>query len=180
MLLKLPYERQCNAKKIRMEYHARGSDEHTERTISPQRVIHYRESWYLDAWDDTRDALRCFAIDRIGNPVVLHDKAVDIPAAQLDDHYASAYGIFGGHADKLAVLLFTRERARWVADEQWHPQQRSAHFDDGSYELRIPYRNSKELVMDIMRHGPHVLVREPSELRDEVKEALLQTLTRYT
>ena len=56
--------------------------------------------WYLDAWDDDKDALRSFAIDRIRRATVLPDTALDIPEAQLDEHYASAYGIFGGKADK--------------------------------------------------------------------------------
>jgi predicted DNA-binding transcriptional regulator YafY len=36
-------------KKVWFEYHARSSDERSERTAPPQRVTHYRESWYLDA-----------------------------------------------------------------------------------------------------------------------------------
>lgn len=87
--------------------------------------------WYLDAWDDDKDALRSFAIDRIRRATVLPDTALDILEAQLDEHYASAYGIFGGKADKVAVLVFTAERARWVADERWHPQQEGRWLEDG-------------------------------------------------
>ena len=152
-------------RKLWMEYHARGTDELTERTVSPQRLTHYRESWYLDAWDEGRDALRSFSIDRITRPTVLGDQAFDVPEAQLDTHYASAYGIFGGEADKLAVLRFSSERARWVADEKWHPEQRGEFLTDGRYELRIPYRDARELVMDILRHGAQVEVVGPAELR---------------
>ena len=95
---------------------------------------------------------------------MLPDTALDIPEAQLDEHYASAYGIFGGKADKVAVLVFTAERARWVADERWHPQQEGRWLEDGRYELRIPYREERELVMDILRHGAAVSVVEPVEL----------------
>jgi len=130
-------------KQLWIEYHARGSDERSERTVSPQRVTHYRESWYLDAWDDGKAALRCFAIDRILRATQLEQKAVDVADVELDAHYASAYGIFGGQADKIAVLRFTRERARWVADEVWHPEQQGKQLEDGSYELRIPYRDSR-------------------------------------
>jgi len=166
-------------KKVWIEYHARSSDEHSERTVSPQRVTHYRESWYLDAWDDGKAELRSFAIDRILKLTLLNERAVDIPESELDAHYASSYGIFGGKADKLAVLRFTKERARWVADEVWHPEQQGKRLDNGSYELRIPYCHHFELVMDILRHGPHVLVIEPQSLVDEVKSQLSQALGRY-
>ena len=45
-------------RKLWLEYHSRGKDERSERTVSPQRIVHYREAWYLDAWDEGKDA-RC-------------------------------------------------------------------------------------------------------------------------
>jgi predicted DNA-binding transcriptional regulator YafY len=78
------------------------------------------------------------------------------------------------------VLKFTKERSRWVADEVWHPEQQGQQLDDGSYELRIPYRDSRELVMDILRHGPHVVVIEPASLVEEVKKQLSEALRRYS
>jgi proteasome accessory factor C len=167
-------------KKLWIEYHARGSDERSERMVSPQRITHYRESWYLDLWDEGKSALRSFAIDRILKAVPLDEKARDIPEAELDAHYASSYGIFGGQADKVAVLRFTKERARWVAEEVWHPEQQGKRLEDGSYELKIPYRDSRELVMDILRHGPDVIVIEPASLVEEVKSRLNGALDRYT
>jgi proteasome accessory factor C len=166
-------------KKVWIEYHARGTDERSERTVSAQRVTHYRESWYLDAWDEGKDALRCFAIDRILRATILDRKAMDVSDGELDAHYASSYGIFGGRADKLAVLRFTRERARWVAEEVWHPEQQGKWLADGSYELRIPYNNSRELVMDILRYGPDIIVSEPDSLVDEVKSQLAAAFGRY-
>ncbi len=166
-------------KKLWIEYHARSTNERSERTISPQRIAHYRETWYLDAWDEDRNALRSFSIDRILRATTLDQPAFDVPEAELDEHYASAYGIFGGKADKVAVLHFSAEGAKWVADEKWHPQQESAWLPDGRYELRIPYREPRELVMDIMRHGSNVEVVSPPELREQVRQELKASLRRY-
>jgi predicted DNA-binding transcriptional regulator YafY len=166
-------------KQLWIEYRARTSDEVSERTISPQRVIHYRESWYLDAWDEQKNALRTFAIDRIAKLRTLADRAQDIAEQTLDDHFSSGYGIFSGKADNVAVLRFSKESARWVADEQWHPQQHGKFLDDGRYELRIPYSNPRELVMDVLRHGPNVEVLDPKPLREEIKRQLIQTVAQY-
>ncbi len=75
--------------------------------------------------------------------------------------------------------MFSPESARWVADEQWHPRQEGQLLPDGRYELRIPYTLSRELVMDILRHGPHVRVLEPDALAHEVEEQLAQALQQY-
>ena len=80
----------------------------------------------------------------------------------------------------VAVLLFTRARARWVAEEIWHPEQQGKRLEDGGYELRIPYNNPRELVMDILRYGPDVLVIEPHSLVEEVKSQLSGALGRYS
>jgi len=76
-------------------------------------------------------------------------------------------------------LRFTPERARWVFDEHWHPQQQGSVLKDGSYELRVPYSDSRELVMDILRHGAEVKVIEPEELRREVLKHLRQAAAKY-
>jgi predicted DNA-binding transcriptional regulator YafY len=167
-------------KKLWIEYHSRGKDERSERTVSPQRVVHYREAWYLDVWDESSNALRSFSIDRILRANVLDEAALDVPDAELDAHYTTGYGIFGGRADKTAVLRFTPERARWVSAETWHPQQESAWLPDGSYELRIPYHESRELVMDVMRHGASVEVIAPEDLRRDVADELRRAASRYS
>lgn len=167
-------------RKLTISYHSRGKDEYSERVISPQRVSHYRDNWYLDAWDELRSALRSFSIDRIREAKELSEKAADIPDDELDRHYASAYGIFAGPADSIAVLRFTGKRARWVADEQWHPLQQSRFLPDGSFELRFPFGDTPELVMDVLKHGADVEVIEPLPLREAVRDALSAALRRYS
>lgn len=155
-------------KRLVIEYHARSRNESTRREVSPQRLVHYRDNWYLDAWCHLRKELRSFAVDAIRRAEILDLAARDIDDATLDHVLGSGYGIFAGAGVQWAVLRFSAERSRWVASEQWHPSQEGKMFDDGSYELRVPYSQSPELIMDILRHGSHVTVFAPPELRDAV------------
>jgi hypothetical protein len=50
---------------------------------------------------------------------------------------------------------------------------------DGRYELRIPYRDERELVMDILRHGAAVEVISPDALRRSVQEQLQRAIAQY-
>ena len=165
--------------RLHINYHGRGNDKTSQREISAQRLIHYRDNWYLDAYCHTRNALRSFAVERITAAKALPQRCRDVPEKQLDAHYASSYGIFAGEPKHTAVLRFTPERARWVADEHWHPQQQSQMFGDGSYELRIPYSDPRELVMDILKHGADVEVISPESLRNAVAEHLQNALGHY-
>lgn len=164
---------------LHINYHGRGNDQTSQREISPQRLIHYRDNWYLDAFCHTRNALRSFAVERITAAKALPQRCRDVPEKQLDAHYASSYGIFAGEPKHTAVLRFTPERARWVADEHWHPQQQGRILEDGSYELCIPYSDPRELVMDILKHGADVEVISPKSLRNAVTEHLQNALGRY-
>ena len=112
-------------KRLRIDYYNRSRDERTQRELSPQRLVHYRENWYLDAWCHLRGDVRSFAVDAIRAATILDVSAREVPEAELDAVLAAGYGIFGGRDTRWAVLRFTAMRARWVAHEQWHPQQRA-------------------------------------------------------
>ncbi len=167
-------------KKLRMVYSGRARARTTERVVSPQRLVHYRDNWFMDAYCHLRNGLRTFSIDRVRDAQEIDEAARDVPDAELDRYFASSYGIFSGKANKLAVLRFTAGRARWVADERWHPEQVGQCLTDGRYELRIPYRDDRELVMDILRHGAEVEVVSPPGLREEVGRQLRAALGRYS
>jgi predicted DNA-binding transcriptional regulator YafY len=166
-------------RKVRMAYHGRSRDRATERLVSPQRLVHYRDNWLMDGYCHLREGLRTFSIDRVREAEELPEPARTVPDAELDEYFASSYGIFAGRANKTAVLRFSAERSRWVADERWHPSQAGQYQTDGRYELRVPYRDDRELVMDILRHGAGVEVVAPPELRAEVEHHLRAALAQY-
>lgn len=156
-------------KRLRIRHWHRGTDVETEREVSPQRMIYYRDNWYLDCWCHLRQGIRSFAVDAIRAAAALDTAAKEVAAKQLDAVLGAGYGIFAGTKVSWAKLRFTPEHARWVAAEQWHPAQKSAFEPDGAYRLEIPYANPTELVMDILRHGAGVEVLGPPELREHIQ-----------
>ncbi len=167
-------------RRLWIRYHGRESDQTTERTVSPQRLVHYRDNWYLDGWCHRRRALRTFSVDRIQAARPLEQPARDLDDTALDRYLAASYGIFSGEPDKVAVLRFAPGRARWVADERWHPRQAGRFLEDGTYELRIPFSDPRELIMDILKFGPDVEVMAPASLRRQVAERLRAAAAAYT
>lgn len=166
-------------KRLQIQYHGRGRDAVSDREISPQRLTRYRDNWYLDAWCHQAEGLRSFSVDRIVAAQALNAQAKSAAKTKLDSELSASYGIFSGAATDTAVLVFSAERARWVADERWHPQQQSAWLDDGRYELRLPYHHSEELLMDILKHGSEVEVVAPDALQRTVQQALTAAAAQY-
>ncbi|MBU0751491.1 MAG: WYL domain-containing protein [Gammaproteobacteria bacterium] len=166
-------------RRLLIRHWSRARDEETEREVSPQRLVHYRDNWYLDAWCHMRDEVRSFAVDAIRHAALLDQRAKEVAKRDLDATLGAGYGIFSGAAVQWARLRFTPESARWVAAEQWHPQQKATTDTDGGYLLELPYSNPTELIMDILRHGSGVEVLAPKALRDAVRRELSTALAAY-
>ncbi len=167
--------------RLELEHLNRRTGAVTRRTVSPQRLAHYRDNWYLDSWCHLRQGLRSFAVDAIQAAEIVEDqKAKDVTEAQLEKVLGTGYGIFAGEHTKEAVLRFSPEASRWVAREKWHSRQRGELNEDGSYTLTIPYADETELVMDIMRHGADVEVLAPDSLRQAVHRRLGEAASRYS
>jgi predicted DNA-binding transcriptional regulator YafY len=166
-------------RRLRIRHLRRQDGAVLEREVSPQRLVHYRDNWYLDTWCHERKALRTFGVDAIETAAVTDEAASDIDDATLDRELASGYGIFAGGETQEAVLLFCPTRSRWVSGEVWHPKQEGRLQDDGSYLLRFPYAQEPELVMDILRYGPDVRVIAPESLRESVAAKLRAAAALY-
>jgi proteasome accessory factor C len=76
-------------------------------------------------------------------------------------------------------LRFTPERAKWVASERWHPIQEAEFLEDGSYEIRFPFSDERELIMDILKYGADVTVLSPQSLINQVLSQANALIKKY-
>jgi len=147
-------------RRIHMRYLTRGRGEVSERDVSPQRLVHYKSTWYLDAWCHSRERLLRFAMDAIEEAKALDQRAKDVALKTVEAELDGGYGVFAGKHPHVATLRFSADAAQWVAREEWHPLQKGQWGDDGSYLLTLPYTDPKELAMDVLRHAEQVQITE--------------------
>lgn len=169
-----------NRRKLQIEYLSRSSGEESTRTISPQRLVHYRDNWYLDAWCHQKRGLRMFSVDAIRSARICDEQARDVPEHVLQAVLEAGYGIFSGRRTKIARLRFTRAQARWMSTEIWHPRQKSSWDKKGNFLLRFPYSHHLELLMDLLRHIPNVEVIGPKSLRKLLAERIKAAARLYS
>jgi len=166
-------------KRIHMRYLTRGRGEVGARDVSPQRLVHYRNTWYVDAWCHTREKMLRFALDAIESAEALETKAKEVPLKQVEAEMDGGYGIYAGGKRRWATLVFEPQAAQWVSKEEWHPEQRFKWLEDGTFELMVPYREETEILMDILRHGDQVRVAAPDTLAKAVRSRLIAAASRY-
>jgi proteasome accessory factor C len=168
-----------NQQQLTINYHARSDDQTSQRNVSPQNLVLYRDNWYLDAYCHARNQPRTFALDRINRATANGQPAIVIDPTTLHQHFGASYGIFAGQAQHTAILNFSAHAARWVADEHWHSQQQSQWLADGNYQMTIPFNRHEELLMDILKWGAEVEVVKPEFLRTLVRQTAENILAKY-
>lgn len=166
-------------RRLHMRYLTRARGTVGEREVSPQRLVHYRNTWYLDAWCHRREQLLRFALDAVQEARVLDVRAKDVALRQVQAEMDGGYGIFAGGTRREALLRFSPQAAPWISREEWHPEQQGRLLADGSWELRLPYVDETELVMDLLRQGAQVQVLAPAGLRNAVRQRLAAALAAY-
>jgi predicted DNA-binding transcriptional regulator YafY len=166
-------------KRIKLAYRSRTRNTAQTRVVSPQRLTYYRSNWYLAAWCHVRRDLRVFSLDRIVAADLTPIPAQMLAVKTLESRLSSGYGIFEGEANATAVLKFSPDSARWVADEEWHPNQRQERLPDGALVMHIPYSHPTELRMDIQRYGADVEVLGPPALRSAIADSLARAAALY-
>lgn len=172
-------------RRVWLRYFKRSDRSESLREVSPQRLVNYRATWYLDAWCHASDGLRRFALDAVREARLLDTKARPVAVRELEASLDAGYGIYGatGTALRWATLHFSAEAAQWVANEEWHPQQKARWLGGaagvGDYELQVPYGDPTELMMDILRHGDSVTVVGDKPLASAVARRLHAAASRY-
>jgi predicted DNA-binding transcriptional regulator YafY len=166
-------------RRLKLLYFTRSRNDRSERVVSPQVIVHYKENWYLVAWCHKADGLRMFALDAIEDATLMKESAKAVAKKLVEEIVGRDFGIYSGKNRKLAKLLFTARQAPWVRSETWHKDQVGESTEDGGFLLTVPYSDPRELVLEILRHGPDVRVLEPTELQKEVAQRLRAAAGQY-
>ncbi len=167
-------------KRLYLRHFGRLEAQITEREVSPQRLVYYRDNWYLDAFCHLRDDMRSFSMDAVEEAREVEKNAVSVDDHVLANELDAGYGIFSGGQTKIAKLKFSPFRARWVAKEIWHKDQKGVFAADGTYQLEVPYFDDRELIHDILRQGVDVEILEPIELKKKLRKELELMLSKIT
>lgn len=169
----------CERRRLHIRHRSRRTNEITEREISPLRLVHYRNRWYVDAYCHHSGALKTFLIENITHADILNTAVLRMSLDEVEEKLDAGYGIFHGAAVLAAKLHFNEEASRYVLREAWHPKQRVQKLEDGSLMLTVPYSDPTEIVGEILRWGSKVEVVEPPELRDAVADEAASIAARY-
>ncbi len=143
--------------------------------IEPSLQTH---ALYLIGWDETRNGMRTFKIERIRD-VSLTPDSFDAPGAEIDGMFERAWDIIADQDPAEVVLRFSPAVASRVREARWHPTERVDEAADGSLEWRATVAGTIEIRLWILSWGDDVEVLAPAELRADVAGRLQRAAALY-
>jgi predicted DNA-binding transcriptional regulator YafY len=144
--------------------------------IEPSLQTH---ALYLIGWDETRDALRTFKIERIRD-VALTPRTFELPEGDgVETTLRRAWDIIADQPPTAIVLRFSPTVATRVQEATWHASQRVQREPDGSLTWRATVAGTIEIRLWILSWGDDVEVLEPPALRADVAATTARALARY-
>jgi predicted DNA-binding transcriptional regulator YafY len=155
--------------------------ERSRRTVRPFIIEPSLQTHalYLIGWDEDRDAMRTFKIERI-HDVRVTPRGFEPPeGATLERDLRRGWDIIADQPPVEVVLRFSPSVADRVVETVWHPLQRFERSPDGSLLWRSTVSGIIEIRLWILSWGDDVEVLEPSELRSQVRDIHRRALARY-
>ena len=155
--------------------------ERSRRTVRPFIIEPSLQTHalYLIGWDEDRDAMRTFKIERI-HDVRVTPRGFEPPeGATLERDLRRGWDIIADQPPVEVVLRFSPSVADRVVETVWHPLQRFERSPDASLLWRSTVSGIIEIRLWILSWGDDVEVISPPGLRDDVADTLRRAAARY-
>ena len=162
-------------------YQSARATEPVTHEVYPYGLVSHRHALYLIAFDSELREIRNYKVNRIESALVKSLKQTVKPKDfDLDQYLENAFGIYVKEGpEQTARVRFSPTVARYVEEHEWHPSQSLTKNRDGSLTAEFRLRALEEFKSWIQSFGPHAVVLEPEELRDEIVQDLEKTLAAY-
>ncbi|MBD3783620.1 MAG: WYL domain-containing protein [Micrococcales bacterium] len=143
--------------------------EGSERRVQPWSLVSWHGRWYLNAFDEDRQAPRVFRLSRVSGPVRATGRpgSFEVPADHEPRVMVGTLAAAGGQPSPAVLRVrhgaghALRRRARTVGD-----------VDDTWSLLDLDYADLWAFAEEVAGYGADVVVEQPAELVDAVVERL--------
>jgi predicted DNA-binding transcriptional regulator YafY len=176
-----PIIRAIEGKKVlRITYLPFYEDKPYFNEVHPYLLKEYGLRWYLVGWNQFREQVRTYALDRIRDLRELMETEYREPGFSAPEYFRYAVGIISPPgAPSLIRLAVQRTQAQYLITQPWHDSQ-NIHSDEEDrvvFSFRVhPTYEFKSLVLGL---GKDAEVLEPESLRMELGQELEEMAACY-
>lgn len=159
--------RNCNF--VGFDYASFVSGRSKSREVLPLLLKEYRNRWYVITFDESKQDIVTYALDRIQNLSVL--ERVGIKPENFDpvSYFRHSVGISSNHSNpEKVVFKADNVAARYIVSQPFHPTQRVLKEGKNRTTFELTVLISEELIRTIMSYGGEIEVLQPLSLRNVI------------
>lgn len=162
-----------------VKYHSFHDDQVKGFKIDPLRFFERDGGLYLFVRTTDYGSIRLLAVERVKTLLVTEDRFDEPEDFDPDAMLGGSFGLIFDEPTSYRIW-FSAEKARYIEERRWSPNQEITHRDDGSIELAMSTSGWFEVKRWILAFGPEAELLEPEVLRQELVESASRVLARYT
>ena len=167
---------------LHFDYKSFWSDKKSLRKTQPYLLKEFKNRWYLVAKDLEDDAIKTFALDRLGEIEITKKKFKNPVGFDPKEKFRNSFGIITPFEDdepERVILSFTPEQGKYIKTLPLHHSQEVLIDDQTELRLQLKVYVVYDFIKEIVSHGANVKVIEPETLRNEVKGIHQEALELY-
>lgn len=157
-------------RKLDIEYESYFEHDVVKSTVHPYRLLFVSRAWYLVAYSEVHKEVRTFKLDRIIKVNPRQQLFEPDPEFDLDKYFGLAWSIIPEGQVYHVKLRFLPKVAGNVEEISWHKTQQFTAQPDGSCLFEADVDGLGEITWWILGYGDQVIVEEPPELRERVRQ----------
>ncbi len=162
-----------------LTYRKPGRRDVEDRIVDPYHLANINGEWFLFGYDHLRQDLRTFVPARILE-VKKTGKAFAVTRKfSLERRLRDSFGVHSGQDEFAIRLQFDESVADYIREKKWHPSQELRERKDGGVELRLRLSSLGEIQRWILGWGGHVVVLQPPELAQAIRQAAESILRNF-
>ena len=169
-------------RRLIIEYASISRKEPARREVDPYHLAGVDGQWYLVAYCHLRREVRLFVPSRIVD-LELTEQRFEVPADfRIENYLGKSFSVFRGESGETHEIRirFRGVAARLVAERTWHPTQTIERTAEGDLIVGLTLSHLREVERWVLSWGADAEVLEPIELRESVRDSLLNTSVQYT
>lgn len=159
---------------LRIRYKPFDVSDVVEHVVHPYYLKEYNNRWFLLGLDEHYHVLTTFALDRILSIDTTHKGYVtnDVDFVEYFDDVIGVT-VFPDKAVQKVKLWVSKEQYPYIRTKPLHGSQKVLErLEDGNVIIQIEVKENYELIQKILSFGEHMVVLEPTAIREKIKNMI--------
>lgn len=167
---------------LQISYKSFNQDQEETFTLHPYFLKQYNKRWFLFGQRDDFSSWSNLALDRIIE--FTHTENIEYQSTGLnpEEYFEDVIGVSKpvGQTSQLIKIKIMQSLWPYIESKPLHPSQKVIERSDEHIVIMLDLIPNYEFYAQTLSFGPSVKIIDPPEVRNELKNKLIQSLTNYS